>query len=425
MKTTGWQTLLIALVAITLSMATLPAHAQWINTATLTASDGQRLDSFGGSLAVDGNTLVVGANAHTHYTGAAYVFTESNGVWTQVAELTASDGVTGLDFGGSVAVSGNTVVVGAPASSSSKPISAIYVFEKPASGWTNMTQTAKLTPSDTNPAGSFPSSVTISNDTIAAGDWHHQVGNNLDQGTVYVFVKPATGWTNMTQTAELTASDGVTNDGLGLAVALKGNTLVAGALMFSSANFAGAAYVFEKPANGWANGQQTAKLTASDPKTDAVFGQSVALSDDEATIVAGAPGTTLGPDGDAYIFSKPATGWQNSTQSSELIAPTPAGLGLFGYVAINGPGTIIAVGAPSTMVGIRKHAGDAYVYRKPATGWPLLPLADARIDPPTPQRYSNFGLAMAVRATTVIAGEPGAAVNGNNGTGAVYVFDHQ
>ena len=419
MKNVPLRSLLVALAAISFVLTTTPSWAQWVQTATLTGSDGQPRDFFGATLAVDGNTLVVGATGRNH-AGIAYVFTESNGVWTQVAELSPSDSFFGQNFGGSIAVSGNTVVVGD--GGSARPKSAIYVFVKPATGWTNMTQTAKLTPSDANPAGSFPSSLTISNDTIAAGDFQHQVANNQGQGTVYVFVKPATGWTDMTQTAELTASDGVANDGLGVSVALKGSTLVAGAGIFSS-NSAGAAYVFEKPASGWANGQQTAKLTASDPKTDATLGLHVAISNDEATIVAGAPGSTLGPDGAAYIFTKPATGWQNATQSSELIAPPPAGLGLFGTVAINGPGTIMAVGAPNTMVGFRRDAGDAYVYRKPATGWPPLPQANARLNPPFPERGGSFGQAMAVRATTVFAGEFNATVNANPRQGAVYVFD--
>lgn len=413
-----------ALVAITFSLATIPAQAQWTQTATLTASDGTFSDLFGGSLAVDGNTLVVGAPGRNLFTGAAYVFTESNGVWTQVAELTASDAVPGLDFGGSVAISGNTVVVGADACCVFNVAGAAYVFVKPATGWANMTQTAKLNSSDGNSAGSFPSSVAIFNDTIAAGDWQHQVGNNQDQGAAYIFVKPATGWTNMNQTAELTASDGTQNDNLGVSVALRGSTLVVGARLLNSPDGEGAAYVFEKPASGWANGQETAKLTATDPNSFALLGLTVAVSADESTIVAGAPRrSTGGPEGAAYIFSKPASGWQSATQSSELIAPGPALF--FGSVAMNGPGTIIAVGASSTIFNATRNAGDAYVYRKPAAGWPPLPQANAKLNPPSPQKNGYFGQHMAVRATTVFAGEYGATLNGNANQGAVYVFDRK
>jgi hypothetical protein len=426
MKTIRWQTLPIALVAIVFSLATLPAHAQWTNTATLTASDGQAVDYFGSALAVDGNTLVVGAPAYTSSPGAAYVFTESNGVWTQVAELTPSDGVNGLQFGISVGISGNTVVVGADSALAVNKAAA-YVFVKPATGWTNMTQTAKLTSSDPTGGDFFGDSVAISNNTIAVGArWHD--GDFSGQGAAYIFVKPATGWTNMTQTAELTASDAAQDDELGIAVAIQGSTVVAGAVLLdnNTVQGQGAAYVFEEPVGGWANEQQTAKLTATDPTIFASLGAYVAISADEATIVAGAPQHNPGSGhgyGAAYIYSKPASGWQSATQSSELLAPNPAVY--FASVAINGPGTIIAVGAPGTSSSTGVSEGSAYVYRKPSTGWPPLPQANARINPPSPQKNGYFGQQMAVRATTVFAGEYGATVNGNAAQGAVYVFDRK
>jgi thiosulfate/3-mercaptopyruvate sulfurtransferase len=86
------------------------------------------------------------------------------------------------------------------------------VFERPASGWANATQEAILTASD-GAAGDGMSSVGISGDTIVAGAFGHDVGANRDQGAVYVFSKPAGGWHDMNQTAELTASDGAADGG--------------------------------------------------------------------------------------------------------------------------------------------------------------------------------------------------------------------
>ena len=104
-----------------------------------------------------------------------------------------------------------------------------YVFVKPGGGWANATQTAKLTASDATDADFFGGSVAISGDTIAVGAYGDDIGAAEDAGSVYVFVKPAGPWMNATQTARLTASDGAGADALGISVAISGNTIVAGA----------------------------------------------------------------------------------------------------------------------------------------------------------------------------------------------------
>ena len=121
----------------------------------------------------------------------------------QKAKLTASDGVANDYFGHSVSVSGDTVVVGAPIDESSR--GSAYVFVKPSGGWSNMTQTAKLTASDGVGNDHFGYFVSVSGDTVV-------VGAPIDEssrGSAYVFVKPGADWVDMTQTAKLTASDGV------------------------------------------------------------------------------------------------------------------------------------------------------------------------------------------------------------------------
>ena len=144
----------------------------------------------------------------------------------QQAVLTASDGAVLSELGYSVAISGNTVVVGAAGGH------AAYVFTESGSGWANMTQVAKLTASDGNAyaGGQFGASVAISGNTIVVG------APGQGEGAAYVFSEPASGWTNMTQTAELTASDGALNPPTGIganfgdAVAISGNTVVVGAI---------------------------------------------------------------------------------------------------------------------------------------------------------------------------------------------------
>jgi hypothetical protein len=155
--------------------------------------------------------------------------------WVQLAELTASDGTSGDTFGASVSISGNTVVVGSPNSNNRQ--GAAYVFVRPASGWANLTQTAKLTASDGADA-KLGSSVSISGDTIVVGapsqPVFHRFNSNHFRGVAYVFVKPASGWADMKPTAKLTASDGAPGDFMGLSVGISGNTIVVGANQYDS-----------------------------------------------------------------------------------------------------------------------------------------------------------------------------------------------
>jgi hypothetical protein len=179
------------------------------------------------------------------------------------------------------------------------------VFVKPTGGWADATQTAKLTASDGATDDLLGFSVAVSGATIVAGAPPATVGGNSFQGAAYVFVKPTGGWADATQTAKLTASDGAAGDSLGYSVAASGGTIVAGAIgaTVSGHSGQGAAYVFVKPEGGWADATQTAKLTASDGAAGDTLGVSVAVSGN--TIVAGALGATVSGhsrQGAAYVF---------------------------------------------------------------------------------------------------------------------------
>jgi FG-GAP repeat len=235
---------------------------------TLTASDGANDNLFGASVAIDGNTVVVGAYYHLGRTGEAYVFVKPASGWknmTQTAKLTASDGSKGDDFGQSVSISGNTVVIGAPSATvnGNSGQGAAYVFVESSEGWTNMTETAKVVASDGFPAAVFGSSVAVGDNTVVAGAPALSVSS---PGSAYIFVEPKGGWTNMTQTAELMASSGVAGDDFGNAVSISGSTVIVGA--YEPNLGPGAAYIFVEPQTGWANMTETAALTASDGLSD-------------------------------------------------------------------------------------------------------------------------------------------------------------
>ena len=106
---------------------TSDASGDWSQVAELTASDGASNDYFGSSVAIDGDTCVIGAYGTNFSTGSAYVFTsDASGTWSQVAELTTSDGASNDQFGYSVAIDGDTCMIGAPAPNSGT--GSVYVY---------------------------------------------------------------------------------------------------------------------------------------------------------------------------------------------------------------------------------------------------------------------------------------------------------
>ncbi|MEN3332322.1 MAG: hypothetical protein V7641_1687 [Blastocatellia bacterium] len=219
--------------------------SQWLPQAELRANDGASNYLFSQAVAIDGNTAVIGANGANGNRGAAYIFTRSGGVRTQQAKLMASDGAAIDYFGFSVAISGNTVVVGAflndPGGHADQ--GAAYVFQRSGTTWT---QQAKLTAGDGAAGDLFGRSVTISGDTVVAGADQHLTGSNAGQGAAYVFTRQNSVWT---QSAKLVASDGAPGDGLGIGVAVDGNTCVVGAWADDmGANYEqGSAYVVSIP----------------------------------------------------------------------------------------------------------------------------------------------------------------------------------
>ncbi len=274
---------------------------------------------FGFAVAISGDTVVVGAKGTTVNLmpdrGAAYVFIKPGTGWsdmTETAKLIASDWINSDELGNSVAISGDTIVVGAKEndeSISKDRAGAAYVFVKPVSGWLDMFETAKLKASDAAHYAVFGTSVGISGDMIVVG----APGDNTSRGAAYVFVRPAGGWKNMTQSAKLTASDGVAGDYLGVSAAISGDIIVAGSGVKSSV------YVFVKPGGGWTDMTQTAQLKASDGAAGDAFGFSAAISGD--TIVAGAFYAKINNThpGVAYVFDKPSGGWAGvQTQSAKL-----------------------------------------------------------------------------------------------------------
>jgi len=380
-----------------------PAPAPWAQLAELTASDGTQGYGLGYSTAISGNTVVTGSIGEP----VVYVFVKPSSGWatmTQSAELTASDG-TGF---GAVATNGDTIVA------RNSVDSAVYVFVKPANGWTNMTETAILSSSDQ--AADLGISVSISGNTIVAGSGGAQNGNGAS--TAYVFVKPSSGWANMTETAELTASDG---GGPFSAVAVSGNTVVVGAFgAIVGGNYQqGAAYVYVKPTSGWASTTENAKLTASDGAANDELGTSVAING--GTVIAGAPLAKIGShqfQGAAYVFVKPVTGWTSMNQTAKLTASDGRYKSELG-ASVSISGNTVVAGAPDQHLGTNQLQGAAYIYTMPTAGW-ANKTQNVRLT--ASDGSGALATSVSISGRTVAAGAPGVNIGNNKAQGAVYVF---
>ena len=325
---------------------------------------------FGNSLAISGDTLVAGNETDDELdtdSGAAYVFMRSGEVWTEQVKLTASDGASQDRFGKTVTISGDTVVVGSPHDDDNAPGSgSAYVFVRDGGVWT---QQQKLTASDAETNDNFANSLAISGDTLVVGaHWEDSLG--WDSGAVYVFVRSDGVWTEQ---QKLTASDGGEGSGgnrFGSSIAIDGDTVVVGSRGNDAlGSDSGAAYVFERSDGVWTEQQ---KLTASDGEGDDWFSSGLGISGD--TIVVGAMWEDNWDfnSGAAYVFERSDGVWteqQKLTASNTGENQTHYHFGL----SVTLHGNILSLGVPGYdypgMFGSTAGIGAVYVFVRNAGAW--------------------------------------------------------
>ncbi|MCK5828679.1 MAG: FG-GAP repeat protein [Methylococcales bacterium] len=394
----------------------------WSQQAYLKPSNTGGGDKFGYSVAISGNTLVVGAisedsnsvgvngsqsNNSASDSGAAYVFTRTGTTWSQQAYLKASNAETGDKFGYSVAIAGNTLVVGAYLEDSSSTgvngngqnnnladsSGAAYVFTRAGATWS---QQAYLKASNTGAGDDFGKSISISGNTIVVGAREEDSestgvngnqSNNLstDSGAAYVFTRAGAIWS---QQAYLKASNTDFEDAFGWSVAISGNTLVVGANYEESnsrgvngddsdfsASASGAAFVFIRTGSTWS---QQAYLKASNTKADSEFGWSVAISgntivvgtqneDSNSTGVNGNQSNNLAAgSGAAYVFTRAGSSW---LQHAYLKASNTGAYDTFSWnVAISGDTLVVgagredSIGVDGSLSNLSPNSGAAYVF---------------------------------------------------------------
>lgn len=389
----------------------------WIQQGELTATDGAAGDYFGQSIAVSGNTIVVGAPQHmvgsNSTQGAAYVFLQTGGTWSLQAELTASDGAAFDQFGSSVAVDGNTIVVGARGRTvgSNNSQGAVYVFAQSGGTWS---QQAELTAADSAAYNYFGNSVALSGSTIVIGAPGHGTGSNTSQGAAYVFTQSGTNWS---QQAELTASDAVAYDELGYSVAVSGSTALLGAPCHPAVGGCGpgAAYVFVESGGTWS---QQAELAASDGVPQDEFGSSVAL--DVSTVVVGAHLHTVGSNqnyqGAAYVFVQSGGTW---SQQAELSPSDSVSYDTFGFsVAVKGSTALFSAYCHPAVSQNTCGPGAAYVFMQSGGTWSQ----QTELTASDGAENDFFGWSVALDGSTAVGGAPHHTVGSNQFQGAAYVF---
>jgi hypothetical protein len=380
-----------------------------------------------------------------------------------LATLTASDAEYGAAFGAEVAVSGNVVAVGAPEQSGGEYCAngggAIYVYEKPANGWQNMAQTAELT----SDVSCMLALAAFSGDTIVAMDLGCTGDGFFDTGSIFVFVKPEGGWTNMEPTATLSIS-GVQGCNVHFALSAvinqEQNLIVAGVGPHNDL------FVYQKPDGGWANtnqpsavikapagssdefgfhlaldgsvlaagdeetspggavyvfnlsetgAQPLATLTPSNPQIIPGMGFGVAIAGD--TIIAGSP-LANSDQGIIYVFEKPVAGWSNMTETAQLsVANIPSDFAILGEdLALNPAGNEVVSGYLSS--GPPDPLG--YVFHKPAGRWQTTSTPSDAIFANGSGEPGNIDSAVAVSQTNIVLGAGGT----NDLAGAAFVFAH-
>jgi len=324
----------------------------WTEQQKIQASDKQASDFFGYSVAIDGDTAVVGAwyeETGATDSGSAYIFTRSGTTWTQQQKIVSSDLQAFDQFGASVSIDGDTVVVGATGEDTGgQQAGAAYVFTRSGTTWT---QQQKIQASDIGAGDGFGISVSISGDTVVVGAQLEDTGGT-DAGAAYVFTRSGTTWT---QQAKIQSSDIEANDRFGYSVAIDGDTVVVSAYYEDTGGTnAGAAYIFTRSGTTWTQQQ---KIQASDAQAIDQFGWSVSIDGDTVVVGAFAEDTGGTSAGAAYIFTRDGTTWtqQQKIQASDVQAGDQFG------ISVSIDGETVVVGAHFEDAG-GAEAGAAYIF---------------------------------------------------------------
>jgi hypothetical protein len=358
-------------------------------------TSGSGATEFGMSVAIDGNTVVIGdslaGTTSTSYgPGAAFVHVRGGTTWSEQAVLDSGQGAFGYMSGHSASLDGDTAVIGAPQPGLEGHSGEAFVFTRSGTTWTRQARLAPNPPSVYSQE--FGVSVSVSGNTTIVGEPER----NNDEGAASVFVRSGTTWSEQTR---LQASDRAENWAFGIGVAIDGDTALVGA--YGADNLRGAAYVFVRAGTTWS---EQAKLVASDGASGDGFGASVSLDRDTAVI-----GTLTV----AYVFVRNGTTW---SEQKKLAPTTPATEHAGTSVSVSADTAVI--GRLSDTVGGKLYQGAVYIFARSGTTWseqPRLLASDGAAS-------DHFGSSVVVAGDNIVVGANGDSVGPVLEAGSAYLF---
>ncbi len=361
---------------------------------------------FGAAVAINNDTLVVGTelgadSTGTNFPGSVSLYGRNGNGWIFQQKITPLPGATpaGADFGSTVALSGDTLVVGFPGDRSvADNGGSVYVFVRNGSSWT---QQQILRQAHPTASALFGQAVAIDGDTLVVGAIVDSTIQSLS-GLAYVFVRNGTTW----ELQDILPHDVNQLEELGHALAIQGNTILLGANSDSEKNqIGGAVFVYVREGTQWDLQQ---KLFAPDSADFDLFGWSVSLSGDNAAIGAIGDDDAGQGSGSVYVFRRNAGLWD----LEQKFFPTDAATNdWFGY-SIALQGNNLLVGAPQNYYG-GPRSGKAYLFSRGDSGW----VQQEKLTGSLARAGDEYGWSVALDESTAVVGSP------THYPGLVYLYE--
>ena len=389
----------------------------WVENIKLSDGETASEDQFGISVAIHGNLAISGAQQNDDIApnaGAAYIFERSNAIWLERAKIIANDAKAGDLFGNTVAISGETAVIGAPGVDDAGPeAGAAYVFGRSGDNWI---QQAKLIGNDIGTFDQFGAAIAIHENTVIVGAYGKDEGG-VDTGAAYVFGRSGTSWI---QQAKLTHQNAVPGDLFGFAVAVYGNNALIGAHGSDATGpDSGTAYIFTRNGGTWT---QNTQLIPNDSGLGDEFGYAVDLTNGIAIIGAPKEDRNETDMGTAYIFVETSEAW---IQQAKLTSAST--------VAGDEFGSAVAIHEDTAIVGAWKDdhpvlsgddptdqidKGSAYTFLRDGLSW----VEKRRIVASGTNRFDRFGASVGIRGSFAIVGAAGNDNAGDN-AGSAFIYN--
>lgn len=382
----------------------------WEETARLSAPDGTNFSYFGFSVGLDANTAIVGAIRDDEAgldAGAAYVFVRNQSVWSLQTKLIGNNTKSEDKFGYAVDVDGDFAIVTSPYN---RGTGAAYIYRREGTVWEQKRNRVRvrMIPIDPDGATFFGTSVAISGETAVIGAIGALIGKE-ESGAAYVFTQNEPPFWN--QHTKLASGDRHGGDQLGYAVAISGNEIIAGApFQDAGGRSSGAAYIFQK--NEEATWVESAKLSDGETASEDQFGTSVAISGNIAVSGAQQADDVAPNAGAAYMFERSRSLW---LQRGKLVAEDGKAGDLFGN-AVSISGETILIGAPG-VDDAGPEAGAAYIFIRAAEEW----IQQAKLIGTDIGNFDQFGSTVGIHENTAIIGAHSKDETGPD-SGAVYIF---